>query len=48
MIERIGRDLNLPLTQIGRITAGSGLRVVDENGRDITPNHRGFDHFHEN
>lgn len=32
-------------TRIGRIVAGAGVRVHDAQGRDVTPAHRGWDHF---
>jgi thiamine-monophosphate kinase len=37
--------LALPLTRVGRIVAGSGLRVLDEQGRELPPAVGGFDHF---
>jgi thiamine-monophosphate kinase len=46
-ITSLGHQLALPLTCIGHIKAGSGLLVLDENGSDITPARRGYDHFHE-
>jgi thiamine-monophosphate kinase len=46
-ITSLGHQLALPLTCIGHINAGSGLLVLDENGSDITPARRGYDHFHE-
>lgn len=32
---------------IGRATAGSGVQLLDEHGRDITPAVRGYQHFPE-
>ena len=43
-IEALGAELKLALTRIGTIEAGSGLRIVDANGKPVA--HRGgFDHF---
>ncbi len=44
-IEAIGRRLALPLTRIGRIVAGEGLRFHDARGRPLTVDAHGFDHF---
>jgi thiamine-monophosphate kinase len=41
----IAATSHLPLTRIGRIVAGSGLRVLDEQGRALPPGAGGFDHF---
>ncbi|WPO99480.1 thiamine-phosphate kinase [Pseudomonas sp. HR96] len=32
---------------VGRVVAGSGVSVLDANGRDITPAIRGYQHFRE-
>jgi len=37
--------LALPITTIGRIEAGSGVRVIDETGRDIALAASGYQHF---
>jgi thiamine-monophosphate kinase len=42
-IERIGAELDLPMTRIGRITAGGGLRIVEADGSLGTAG--GYDHF---
>ena len=43
-IESLAAELGLALTRIGAIEAGSGLRILDAEGRPIA--HRGgFDHF---
>lgn len=43
-IERLGHAL----TCIGRIQTGAPeVCVLDNAGRDITPQHRGYDHFHD-
>ncbi|HLS54908.1 MAG TPA: thiamine-phosphate kinase [Zeimonas sp.] len=44
-IEAIGRRLELPLSRIGRIVAGEGLRLRDARGRPLAFDAHGFDHF---
>ncbi len=44
-LARLSRELNVPLTAIGRVDAGSGVRVVDEKGRDVALATRGYRHF---
>jgi thiamine-monophosphate kinase len=45
-LDALARELELALTRIGTIEAGSGLRIVDANGRALA--HRGgFDHFED-
>jgi thiamine-monophosphate kinase len=51
-IVALSDKLKLPLTKIGHIETGTTntaprVRVVDETGRDITPAHKGYDHFHD-
>lgn len=43
----LSRELDLPLTAIGRIeeTKGGGVRVIDENGRRIELVENGYRHF---
>jgi thiamine-monophosphate kinase len=41
----IARDLDVPLTRIGRVTAGAGLVVRDERGMPLATLPRSFDHF---
>jgi thiamine-monophosphate kinase len=41
----LAQALALPIAEIGRIEAGSGVRVVDAQGRDRTPKSPGFRHF---
>ena len=41
----LARSLDLPLTEIGRVEAGAGVAILDESGRDITPERAGFRHF---
>jgi thiamine-monophosphate kinase len=43
--ERIGLEAGVPLTRIGQIIAGTGLRVMDDAGQCIEPLPQGFDHF---
>jgi thiamine monophosphate kinase len=33
------------MSRIGRITAASGLRLLDGAGREMVMEERGFDHF---
>lgn len=44
-IERIGSDLTLPVTRIGRIEAGHGLTAIDRDGRPVTTSRAGWTHF---
>ncbi|MFC4158505.1 thiamine-phosphate kinase [Chitinimonas lacunae] len=44
-IERIGEKLGLPLTRIGQIEAGQGVRLLDDAGRPQQVERLGFDHF---
>ena len=46
-IATLAAELQLPLTRIGEIVAGTPGELVlcDTDGRDITPARRGFDHF---
>lgn len=44
-VEAIGRRLKLPLTRIGMVEAGRGLTVRGRNGKPITLEKAGFDHF---
>ena len=44
-LARLAGDLKVPMTAIGRIDAGSGVRIVDENGRDVTLGTDGYRHF---
>jgi thiamine-monophosphate kinase len=41
----IARELGLPLTRIGKITAAGGFVVRDETGSPLTALPRAFDHF---
>lgn len=44
-IEAIGARLGLPLTRIGRVVAGQGVRVLDARGRPMTLARSAYDHF---
>lgn len=44
-IAAIGQRLGVPLTRIGAIHAGGGVRLLDESGKEITIGKTGFDHF---
>jgi len=44
-IHALASDVNLPVTRIGRITAESGLRVLDPQGQPINRRFASFDHF---
>lgn len=44
-IEALGRRLKLNLTRVGHITRKKGLALHDAQGRPITWEHKGFDHF---
>ena len=44
-VAAIALRCDLPLTRIGRITAGSGVRVVDDGGREIDLKSQGYRHF---
>lgn len=41
----LARQLAVPLTEIGVVRAGSGVRCVDGQGRDVTPATLGYRHF---
>jgi thiamine-monophosphate kinase len=40
-----GRAAGVAMSRIGRITAASGLRLLDGAGREMVMEERGFDHF---
>ncbi len=44
-IVAIGQRLGVPLTRIGSICPGSGLRLYDESGKEMPIGKTGFDHF---
>lgn len=41
----LASELGVPITAIGRIEAGQGVRVVDRNGNEITVKVAGYEHF---
>ncbi len=44
-VERLAEELALPLTKVGRITKGEGVRVVDGSGATVSIERQGFTHF---
>ena len=44
-IENLSKTLGLPLTCIGKITAGNSVQILDETGKEIAIKKRGFSHF---
>lgn len=44
-VAELAAALALPLTRIGRITAGAEVRVVDDAGADVVLGARGYRHF---
>jgi thiamine-monophosphate kinase len=44
-IEALARRLELPLTRIGEIRAGSNLSILDAAGQEIEVTNRGWQHF---
>ena len=44
-IENLAKSLQLPLTCIGKITAGNNVHILDENGKEIELAKKGFMHF---
>ncbi|HEX7369146.1 MAG TPA: thiamine-phosphate kinase [Rhodanobacteraceae bacterium] len=44
-IARLLAQAGCAATRIGRIVAGSGVRVVDAHGHDVTPSQIGWEHF---
>ncbi|MEQ1706270.1 MAG: thiamine-phosphate kinase, partial [Rickettsiales bacterium] len=45
IIEQLAKTLGLPLTCIGKITEGNNVKILDENGKTIELNKKGFSHF---
>jgi len=45
IIEQLAKTLQLPLTCIGKITAGNNVQILDENGKTIELDKKGFSHF---
>jgi thiamine-monophosphate kinase len=44
-VQAAARQSQTPVTRIGRITAESGLRVLDPQGQAVTRRFSSFDHF---
>ena len=44
-ITDLSRDLDLPLTRIGRMSAGQGTRVLDGRGQEMALSSSGWTHF---
>ena len=44
-IETLGRQLGLPISRIGTLWRGAGIRVLDAVGNELAIDCRGFDHF---
>jgi thiamine-monophosphate kinase len=44
-IEELSLGLELPITMIGSIERGEGVRLVDSEGRALTVDHAGYHHF---
>jgi thiamine-monophosphate kinase len=44
-IQRLSQSLNLPITKIGRIITGRGLRCYDGNGKVMKLDRLGYNHF---
>jgi thiamine-monophosphate kinase len=44
-IENLAKSLSLQLTCIGKATSGNSVQVLDENGKEIALNKKGFSHF---
>jgi hypothetical protein len=44
-IEALARQCGVPVSRIGRVVAGKGIRIWDEEGGEITLEKYGFDHF---
>jgi thiamine-monophosphate kinase len=43
-IQTVAREKDLPLTRIGAMETGHGVRVIDAQGRDVTPAVAGYAH----
>jgi thiamine-monophosphate kinase len=44
-VRALGSQLAVPVTRIGRIEAGDGVRLVDAGGREVTVEASGYRHF---
>lgn len=43
----IAKSINTPVTRIGNLIAGTGVRVLDATGNPVSLTSRSFDHFNE-
>jgi thiamine-monophosphate kinase len=41
----LGREVGVPVTRIGSIDDGKSVRVIDSDGKNITPTQIGYRHF---
>ncbi len=46
-LRRIAAETGVPLTPIGVMVEGSGVRLTDSKGRELTPPRSGYRHFRE-
>lgn len=46
-IERLAARENVPITRIGAVEAGEGVRLLDEIGDEIPVKAKGYSHFHD-
>lgn len=46
-IEQLAARENVPITRIGAVEAGEGVRLLDEDGGKIDVKAKGYDHFRE-
>lgn len=44
-LTEIANDVGVPLTRVGTVTAGTGLRVLDDNGDTVSTATGGYRHF---
>jgi thiamine-monophosphate kinase len=44
-LARLSGDLKVPVTAIGRVDAGAGVRIIDETGHDLSLGADGYRHF---
>ena len=44
-IDAMARECGVPVTRVGDVTAGEGVRPVDAEGRDWQPTRTGYQHF---
>lgn len=46
-VEQLAARENVPITRIGSVEVGGGVRLVDERGREIIVKAKGYDHFRD-